>query len=148
MTNFYLGQKHVSKINQGSGLVLLWKSDFDISVFTSSLNHIDTVIITGKENSGDLQVSIAFLKHTSTLSLGMFLKTLNLNSSFPLLCAKDFNEIVKSHGKLCGRARPGNQMKDFHEVLDGCSFADLSYVGQKYTWCKRMARGIIVGIVG
>lgn len=52
LTNFYLGQKHVaSKINQGGGLVLLWKSDFDISVFTSSLKHIDTVIIAGMENS-------------------------------------------------------------------------------------------------
>lgn len=48
------------------------------------------------------------------LSLGMFLKTFKLNSSLPLLCAKDFNEIVKSHEKLGGKARPENQMKDFH----------------------------------
>lgn len=52
LRNFDLEQKHVvSKINQGGGLVLIWKSDFDISVTSSSFNHINTVINAGKTNS-------------------------------------------------------------------------------------------------
>ena len=60
LQNFDLGQKHVvSKINRGGVLVLLWKSDFDILIVTSSLNHINVVINAGKEIHGDLQGSMA-----------------------------------------------------------------------------------------
>lgn len=52
LRNFDFEQKHVvSKINQGGGLVLIWKLDFDISVTSSSFNHINTVINAGKTNS-------------------------------------------------------------------------------------------------
>ena len=60
LQNFDLGQKHVVlKINRGGVLVLLWKSDFDILIVTSSLNHINVVINAGKEIHGDLQGSMA-----------------------------------------------------------------------------------------
>lgn len=61
------------------------------------------------------------------------MKSLNLNSSLPWLCARDFKEIIKSHEKLGGRARLENQTKDFLEVLNECSFVDLGYIGLKFT---------------
>lgn len=138
LRNFDLGQKHVvSKINQGGGLVLLWKSNFDISVVTSSLNHINAMINEGKENSWRFTRFYGYPK--TLLSLGM---SLNLSSSFLWLCARDFNEIIKSHEKLGGRARPKNQMKDLCEVLDECNFVDLGYIGPKFTWCKRIVGSI------
>ncbi|XP_075645079.1 uncharacterized protein LOC142616076 [Castanea sativa] len=46
------GDMHVvSKINQGGGLVLLWKTDLLLRVDSSSLNHIDAIIDEGRENS-------------------------------------------------------------------------------------------------
>ena len=52
LKNCDLDQKFVvSKVTQGGGLALLWKSDFDVSVVASSLNFIDVVINAGKENS-------------------------------------------------------------------------------------------------
>lgn len=33
-------------------------------------------------------------------------------------------------------------MKVFREALDECGFADLGYVGQKFTKCKHLAGGI------
>lgn len=44
------GQFHiVSKVTLGVGLALIWKHDFDMTVDTSSLNHIDAIINKGKE---------------------------------------------------------------------------------------------------
>ena len=33
---------------------------------------------------------------------------------------------------------------DFREALDECSFADLGFMGQKFTWCKRLVGGVTV----
>ena len=35
-------------------------------------------------------------------------------------------------------------MQDFCEILDECGFADLGFSGQKFTWCKRLASGVMV----
>ena len=35
-------------------------------------------------------------------------------------------------------------MRDFHETLDECGFVDLGFIGQKFTWCKRLTGGITV----
>ena len=44
------GQFHiVSKVALGVGLALIWKHDFDLTVDTSSLNHINAIINKGKE---------------------------------------------------------------------------------------------------
>ena len=52
LKNVVLGQMHVvSKVIQGGGLALLWKTYFNMSVDSSSLNHIDVVVNAGKENS-------------------------------------------------------------------------------------------------
>ena len=133
-----------SLVTQGGGLVLLWRSDFDLTVVNSSLNYIDAVINAGKENPWRFTGFYGYPethKHSESWNV---LRA--LNHFFPLrwLCVGDFNEIVKPHEKLGGRARPENRMRDFRDVLDECSFVDLGYVGQKYTWNKRLAGGITV----
>ena len=40
--------------------------------------------------------------------------------------------------------RPENQMRDFREALNECGFADLGYVGQKYTWYKQLTGRVTV----
>ena len=40
--------------------------------------------------------------------------------------------------------RPEVQMRDFHETLDECVFADWGFIGQKFTWCKRLTGGVTV----
>ena len=64
------------------------------------------------------------------------LRSLKSRNSIPWLCAKDFNEIIRSHEKIGGRQRPIRQMKDFRDVLDECGFKDLGFVGGKFTWCN------------
>ena len=111
---------------------------------SSSLNHIDVVINLGKENSWrftSFYDNPETHKHHESWAI---LKILNRSFSLPWLCAGDFNEILRSHEKKCGRARPEVQMRDFHETLDECGFVDLGFIGQKFTWCKRLTGGVTV----
>lgn len=54
----------------------------------------------------------------------------------PWLCARDFNELLKSHEKLGGCLRLYGQMQKFREVLDECGLLDLGFVGNKFTSFK------------
>ena len=145
LKNVVLEQMHVvSKVTQGGGLALLWKTDFNMSVDSSSLNHIDVVVNAGKENSWRFTGFYDWPethKHHESWEL---LRQLNQKFTLPWLCVGDFNEILKSHEKKGGRLRPENQMRDFREALDECGFADLGYVEQKYTWYKQLTGGVTV----
>lgn len=66
------------------------------------------------------------------------LKTLNHSFSLPWLCARDFSEILKSHEKFGGRLRLEKQMQDYRDTLDVCGYTDLGFIGNKFTWCKRL----------
>ena len=125
-------------------MALLWKSDFNISVVSSSLNYIDVVINASKENSWRFIGFYGFPKTHRHHDSWNMLKNLSNGSSLPWLCAGDFNEIAKSHEKLGGRARLECQMKDFREALDACCLTDLGYRGMKFTWCKKLTGGITV----
>ena len=109
-----------------------------------SLNHNDAVINLGKVNSWRFTGFYGNPKTHKHHESWSILKNLNRSLSLPWLCASDFNEIVKSHEKKGSRARPESQMKDFYEVLDECSFANLGFTGQEFTWCKRLTRGVMM----
>ena len=122
----------------------MWRSNFDVKVVSSSLNHIDAVINSSKENTwrftgfyGNPETH----KHHESWAI---LKNLNRNFSLPWLCAGDFNEILRSHEKKGGRARPEVQMRDFYETLDECGFSNLGFIGKKFTLCKRLTGGVTV----
>ena len=53
-----------------------------------------------------------------------------------LLCASDFNEILKQSEKVGGRLRPYSQMQIFREALDECGLMDLGFKGSPFTWSK------------
>ena len=52
LKNLNFGNMHVvSKVNQGGGLVLLWRVDIQLRVVSSSLNHVDAIINEGRDNT-------------------------------------------------------------------------------------------------
>lgn len=111
------GQFHiVSKVTLGGGLALIWKHDFDLTVDTSSLNHIDAIINKGKEEKWRFTSFYGAPKAHKHYESWSILKNLNQKFSLPWLCGGvggggDFNEILKSHGK-CGRTPlPTNQIQ-------------------------------------
>ena len=106
------GQFHiVSKVALGVGLALIWKHDFDLTVDTSSLNHIDAIINKGKEEEWRFTSFYGASKTHKHHESWNIQKNLNQKFSLPWLCGGDFNEILKSHEKYGRRPRPINQMQ-------------------------------------
>ena len=99
-----------------------------------SSNHIDAIVSKGKEDewrfTGFYGEPDIRNHHKSWVKL----RRLKNKFTFPWLCARDFNEILKANEKLGGRFKPIRHMEAFREVLDECEFKDLGYVGGKYTW--------------
>lgn len=134
----------MSKINHEGGLALLWKIDVDIKVVTSLPNHINALVNKDKEDgwrfTGFYGAPKTFNHHLSWSLLG----SLQHRYTLLWLCAGHFNEILRSHEKLSGRLRPMKQMQDFKDAMDGCSFADLGYVGNKFTWNNVHKGGVTI----
>ena len=142
LKNLNFGNMHVvSNINQGGGLVFLWRVYVQLRVASSSLNHVDAIINEGRDNTWRFTrfygASETFNRHISW----NLLCSLNTKFDFPWLCAGDFNEILKSHEKLGGRPRPLTQMQEFRDVIDECGFRDLGFIGNKFTWHKNVMGG-------
>ena len=134
----------VSKISHGGGLALFWKKDFQLSIESSSQNHVDVVINKGRENAWRF-IGIYRAPETHLrMETWNLMRELKSRFSLPWLCSSDFNELLKSHEKNGGRLRPYGQMEKFREVLDECNLLDLGYVGNKFTWSKNLPNGGIV----
>lgn len=66
-------QFHIaSKVTLGGGLALISKHDFDLTVDTSSLNHIDAIINKGKEEEWCFTSFMVHRKLINTMNLGAF----------------------------------------------------------------------------
>ena len=121
LKNLNFGNIHVvSKINQGGGLVLLWRVDVQLRVVSSSLNHVDAIINEGRDNTWRFMGFYGAPETSNRHISWNLLRSLNTQFDFPWLCAGDFNEILKSHEKLGGRSRPLIQMQEFRDVIDEC----------------------------
>ena len=139
------GHHHgVSKITRGGGLALFWKKDFNVSVESSSLNHIDVVINKGKEKAWCFTGFYGAPETHLRDETWNLLCDLHSRFSLPWLCGGDFNELLKSHEKNGGRLRPYGQMESFRQVLDECNLLDLGYMGNKFTWSKSFPNGGMV----
>jgi hypothetical protein len=62
------------------------------------------------------------------------LRNLNSDRPGPWLCSGDFNEILLSHEKQGGVARPHGSIHKFQLALEDCGLVDLGYKGDTFTW--------------
>ena len=108
---------------------------------TFSKNHMDSIINKGKENAwrfiGFYGEPATHLRHESWSKL----RQLNSRFNLPWICARDFNEILRSNEKHGGSMRSQSQMQLFRDVIDECGFFDLGFVGHQFTWSKHYAAG-------
>ena len=107
LKNLNFGNMYVvSEVNQGGGLVLLWRVDVQLRVVSSSLNHVDAIINEGRDNTWRFTGFYGAPKTSNSHISWNLLQSLNAQFNFPWLCAGDFNEILKSHEKMGGRPWP------------------------------------------
>ena len=96
----------VSKVNLGGGLALFWKEGVEVSIDSSSLNHIDVLINKNKEDEWRFTGFYGEPLTQRRVESWNLLRNLHGRFSVPWLCVGDFNEITKSHEKRGGRLRP------------------------------------------
>ena len=99
----------------------------------SSPNFIDAIFNMGKENSWRFTGFYSAPKTQNHHQSWSCLQQLLPKFSLPWICTGDFNEIKRSHKRVGGRLRPYGQMQEFRDVLNKCDFADLEFVGNKFT---------------
>ena len=114
-----------NRITRVRGLALLWKNYEEIDVDSSSPNYINAIINRGKKDSwwftGIYGISEAGRKH-ETWEL---IRQLNGKFDIPLVCVRDFNEILQDHEKLGGVPRGEPEMKAFRDIVNECGFVIL-----------------------
>nr|POE64005.1 hypothetical protein CFP56_02038 [Quercus suber] len=124
---------------RSGGLALLWKRDIRVEVQTFSENHIDAIIVPGRGSPRWRLTGFYGNPETSKREESWSLLTRLANgNSLPWLCIGDFNELMQGDEKEGGSTRPVRQMASFCIAVNESQLRDLGYVGQKFTWCRRM----------
>jgi len=61
-----------------------------------------------------------------------------------LICG-DFNEILEGEDHSLYESSPFvlQGMRDFQDLIRHCELTDMSYQGQRYTWCNKRKEGVI-----
>jgi hypothetical protein len=83
---------------------------------------------------GGSQVSTENLGGKINSEHGKKIRELNQNNTLPWLIIGDFNEILFSHEKEGGNARPQGCMDAFRDTLMDCGLEDLGFSGDIFTW--------------
>ena len=130
----YDGGFHVDSVGRSGGLIMFWKSEWQVSILNYSRCHIDVEVsqLDGFRwrFSGIYGQPVEHERcHTWAL-----LRRLSGISSLPWLCAGDFNEILKFSEKIGGRDKSLRAIRQFRDVLEGCNLYDLGFSGPKFTW--------------
>ena len=80
----------VPQPNQGGGLALLWKEDFQLDVQTSSDNHIDSVVDQGMDDAWRITGFYGNPNSTNREASQSLLRDLSHRFSLPWICIGDF----------------------------------------------------------
>ena len=101
----------VSRVFRDGGLVLFWKWDLNLSVESSSQNHIDVLINKGRDNVWRFIGFYGAPETHNRIESWNLLKDLHKHFDVPWLCVGDFNKLLKLNEKQGGRLRPYWQMQ-------------------------------------
>lgn len=128
---------------------LVWKSDVRVTPFFKS-GQILTVSIS-LEGAEDFFYSIVYASNSAEERRELW-NDLKLHQDSPIIRHKpwtvvgDFNETLEMEDHSSHETSPMTTqgMRDFHEIMQYCSFLDLASHGPRYTWCNKRVEGLIL----
>ncbi|XP_075499746.1 uncharacterized protein LOC142538273 [Primulina tabacum] len=135
----YSGMFVVNCVGRSGGLTLLWKSPFDVTIYSYTLGHIDCLVqhdekrwrFTGFYGHPETQ-----LRHSSWALLRRLSRVPELHG-IPWLVGGDFNEISFDSEKFGGNRKPAAQTRAFRDTLSDCGLQNLHGSGDLFTWVNR-----------
>jgi hypothetical protein len=128
----------VSSSGRSGGLAMFWNNEINLQILSYSQYHLDAVITERDREPwrltcvyGEAQVSERF----KTWDMLKFIKS---SSPLPWMCIGDFNEVLHQHEHEGVAERSLAQMAGFREAVDVCELGDLGYIGNSWTFEKRV----------
>ncbi|KAM6543446.1 hypothetical protein CsatB_007893 [Cannabis sativa] len=128
----------VPRTGLGGGLMILWKTEAEVTLNNFSSNHIDCYIefqdfpsfhFTGFYGHPQSSQRI----HTWTL----LKRCCDIAPNFPWLVLGDFNEILTQADKIGGPLRHNGQIEAFQRVVDCCHLEAAAFEGELITWSNK-----------
>lgn len=120
-------------VGKSGGLALFWRNGIDVRLRSISKYYIDVDVV---DAGGGFWRFTGMYGESQADRKGLTweaMRTLNNSASGPWLCAGDFNEILFSHEKQGGAARPQSCMDKFREALEYCGLDDLGFTRDIFT---------------
>jgi hypothetical protein len=125
---------------RSGGVILLWKKEVVVEQVFSAPKYIDVYIKESPEKTWRLTGIYGEPRWEDKYKTWDKLRELKTVSNLPWVILGDFNEILYTHEKEGGNARPQGYMQAFRDALDDCGLEDLGFIGEKFTWKRGRIR--------
>jgi hypothetical protein len=124
---------------QSGGLWLMWNDEIELAIFDHSQNYILAICT---NNNNNLRYGLVCMygdpRHRSLSVIWNSVKNfISLNSTLPMLCMGDLNEIMHPTEKLGPAPINFNRINAFCSLIKQCGLFDLGYDGPAYTWSNK-----------
>lgn len=118
---------------KNGGLMLLWSENWNVSIQSFSVGHIDAIICDHKNRQWCFFGFYGHPQLANRYSSWELLRRLNHLWSGPWLCGGDFNETLRFSERVGGRIRPSSASFDFQSALGDYDLSDIPFCGNSFT---------------
>lgn len=132
----FANSEAVSATGLSGGLALFWRGDVTVAQQSMSKSHMDIILSCDGVNINQWRFTGSYgePRRERRKESWYLLRFLRAQSTFPWLCAGDFNEVLHEGEHLGANDREAWQMNAFQDVVADCGFTDLGFKGLPYTW--------------
>ena len=116
------------------GLAILWKKEWDVTVLSFSLNHIDVIVSSQGGSEWRFTGLYGYPEDENKVKTCELLNSLANANRLPWLCGGDFNLMLWSSEKQGGGDFNFVHASSFQEALDRSELDNLYFNGHPFTW--------------
>ncbi|XP_057790784.1 uncharacterized protein LOC131007889 [Salvia miltiorrhiza] len=116
------------------GLGLLWTSELQVTIKTSSRHHILASVDNQCNSIWDFCGVYGWSRTEEHHHTWELLRKISLEIGDKWLCGGDFNETLYHFEKKGGNLKADSRLCAFRDVVDSCGLQDLGFSGDPFTW--------------
>jgi hypothetical protein len=131
----------VSSSGRSGGLGIYWNNEIKIDILPYSQYHIDAVVTPSGSDQWRLTCVYGEAQASERHKTWDMLKFIKASSPLPWLCIGDFNEVLLREEHVGVNDLCNAQIQAFRDAVDVCELMDLGFVGNPWTFEKRVVGG-------